>query len=198
MNNYGKILASKTPVAVRNHPQAVSNQRLLTMSNSTTVRIPLTRGQFTVVDEIDADLANIKLQCSDSKTSTKLYALKTMKTDKGFRPVRLHRLIMERILDRVLDRREIVDHANGDGLDNRRENLRLCTKALNAVNSKRRSDNESGYKGVCFHPSSKLWRAYIRAEGKQHSLGYYHTPEEAHEAYKEAAVRFYGEFARFE
>lgn len=168
------------------------------MADSSTILVPLTRGYFTIIDVIDGDLAELKLQVTTSKTSTKIYAARTMMTDTGKRPVRLHRIIMERVVGRVLLPTELVDHADGDGLNNARNNLRLCTKATNAINSKCRSDNQSGYKGVCYHPFSGLWRAYIRAEGKQHSLGYYKTPEEAHEAYKVAAVKFYGEFARFE
>jgi hypothetical protein len=186
------------PSAMLEHPRAVGKRSLPTMSDSNTIHIPLTCGYFTVIDEIDREVATGKLQAAISKTSTKTYATKAMMTPSGRRPVRLHRLIMERVLGRPLLPTEHIDHADGDGLNNQRSNLRLCTKATNAVNSKRRSDNQSGYKGVCFHPFSGLWRAYIRAEGKQHSLGYYKTPQEAHKAYKVAAVKFYGEFARFE
>jgi hypothetical protein len=168
------------------------------MSHSNTILVPLNQGYFTEIDEVDQEIVTIKLQFTTSKASTKLYAVKTGITPSGRRPVRIHRLIMERMLGRELLPTEHVDHIDGDGLNNRRSNLRLCTKATNAVNSKRRSDNQSGYKGVCFHPFSGLWRAYITVDGKQHSLGYYKTPQEAHEAYKVAAVKFYGEFARFE
>jgi hypothetical protein len=168
------------------------------MPHSNTILVPLNRGYFTAIDKIDRDLVTCKLQAAISKTSTKTYATKPMMTARGRRQIRLHRLIMERMLGRTLLPAEHVDHIDGDGLNNHRSNLRLCTKATNAVNSKRRSDNQSGYKGVCFHPFSGLWRAYITVDGKQHSLGYYKTPQEGHEAYKVAAVKFYGEFARFE
>lgn len=169
----------------------------MTTDYSNTIIVPLNRGYFTAIDEIDADLVTCKFQVGIS-ASTKVYAIKPSTLNGKYKPLKVHRLIMERVLGRPLLPTELVDHADGDGLNNRRSNLRLCTKSTNAVNSKRRSDNQSGFKGVCFHPFSGLWRAYIRAEGKQVSLGYFKTPQEAHEAYKVAAVKFYGEFARFE
>ena len=169
----------------------------MTENNSTPIRIPLNKGFFTVIDSTDQDIVIKSLQVTVSSASTKDYATINLKTPNGIRPIRLHRLIMERMLGRALERHELVDHIDGDGLNNQRANLRLCTKATNAINSKRRSDNQSGFKGVCFHPYSGLWRAYIRANNKQQSLGYYKTPEEAHEAYKKAAAEIYGEFARF-
>jgi hypothetical protein len=166
------------------------------MSEST-IRIPLTQGCYTVVDEIDRDFADIKLHAHFNNTSGP-YAAKHGQTARGHRAIVIHRIIMERILGRPLAKGEAVDHVDGDPLNNRRSNLRLCDHATNGANSKRRSDNKSGFKGVCFHPTSGLWRAYIRPNGKQQSLGYYKTPEEAHEAYKKAAAEIYGEFARFE
>lgn len=167
------------------------------MTNSTTIEIPLTHGYKTIIDETDLRLITKKMQVGIYKTSGP-YALHNIRTENGVRPARFHRLIMEQILGRTLNANESVDHIDGDGLNNRRSNLRLCTHSTNAMNSKQRSDNKSGYKGVCFHKLSGLWRSYIRVNKKQRSLGYYKTPEQAHEAYKRAAVEYYGEFARFE
>lgn len=88
-----------------------------------------------------------------------------------------------------------LDHDNGVRGDDRLENLRLATPSENITNAKRRRDNTSGFKGV-----SKLrhgWEARIMKNGKQTWLGFYETPEAAHEAYKQAALKFHGEFARF-
>ena len=92
---------------------------------------------------------------------------------------------------------DIVDHKNGNTLDNQRENLRICSSVNNSQNSKKHSDNRSGYKGVRFHKPSGLYNACIRVNRKHISLGYYRTPEEAHEAYCEAAELYFGEYARF-
>lgn len=167
------------------------------MNDTTTIRVPLTKGYFTVIDEADREILTVKLQVVIYKTSGP-YASKTMMTSNGHKPVKLHRIIMERVLGRPLLATEQVDHIDGNGLNNCRSNLRLSTKATNAANAKRRSDNNSGYKGVCWSKPSQRWRAYIRPMGKQIHLGLFDTPEEAHEAYKKAAVELYGEFARFE
>lgn len=89
-----------------------------------------------------------------------------------------------------------VDHINGNGLDNRRSNLRICTHAENMRNRKTHSNNKSGYKGVYFDKDGSRWRAQIRAEGKKHSLGSFDTPEKAYEAYLSASKELHGEFAR--
>lgn len=87
---------------------------------------------------------------------------------------------------------EEVDHINGDRRDNRFANLRATTVSLNRANTKRRSDNTSGYKGVCWDRNRKRW--LVRAAGKH--VGYFDTPEAGHAAYVTAAVGAYGEFAR--
>jgi hypothetical protein len=89
-----------------------------------------------------------------------------------------------------------VDHWNHDGLDNRRENLRVCTKAQNNHNCrKHRWHNgeytSSKYKGVCWNKTEKKWMAYIHRK----TLGYFRTEEEAALAYNAAATRDFGEFA---
>jgi hypothetical protein len=111
--------------------------------------------------------------------------------------------LMHRIVMGVTDPKIFVDHINGNTLDNRKENLRLCNNTENCRNSKKSVNNTSGYKGVSYVPWSgkwlrnKPWRAYIVVDRKQISLGMYKTKEEAHEAYKQAAVKYHGEFANF-
>ncbi|WP_341520726.1 HNH endonuclease [Pseudomonas sp. G.S.17] len=92
----------------------------------------------------------------------------------------------------------VVDHINGDGLDNRRANLRVCTNAENLRNRKMHLNNRSGFKGVYFDDSrrGKPWRAQITAHGKKHRLGRFDTAEEASAAYRKAAPHMHGEFAR--
>ncbi|MGB8422197.1 HNH endonuclease [Paraburkholderia sp.] len=90
-----------------------------------------------------------------------------------------------------------VDHINGDRLDNRRSNLRICSGTQNMQNQRIHCDNKSGYKGVRWCPwSKKKWMASIQANrGHQIYLGYYDTAEEAHEVYCLAADMLHGEFA---
>lgn len=87
------------------------------------------------------------------------------------------------------------DHENQNGLDNRETNLRYATPSQNRANVKRRKDNKSGYKGVCFHAKSVKWRAYIQVDKKWRQLGMYVNKEDAARAYNEAAKTAFGEFA---
>ena len=93
-----------------------------------------------------------------------------------------------------------VDHINGDGLDNRRSNLRLATSAQNKAN--RRKRDHKRYKGTIryhdarCHTQKKVWVARICANGKHISLGYYETEEEAARAYDAAALKHFGEYAQ--
>lgn len=106
----------------------------------------------------------------------------------------LHRLIMRP------DSGLVVDHINGDTLDNRRANLRICTRAQNLRNAKTRRHSSTGVKGVYVRANKNSpmpWRAKIQADGKIFRLGKFATAEEAHAAYCEAASRLHGEFARF-
>lgn len=91
---------------------------------------------------------------------------------------------------------EIVDHINGDKSDNRIENLRGCTLAQNAQNSKMPSRNTSGVKGVCWHKRFKSWQVSVRCSGKNHYIGRFDCLELAELVASEARSKFHGEFAR--
>jgi len=103
----------------------------------------------------------------------------------------LHRLIMN------AKNGEIVDHINGDKLDNRRSNLRIVNKSQNAINSKIRIDNKSGFKGVYFDKRNKKWCAEIRLNKKKKFLGYFSNVLNAAEKYKKASLLLHGEFSCF-
>ena len=85
----------------------------------------------------------------------------------------------------------VIDHINGDGLDNRRENLREATRAQNMRNLRLRSDNTSQYKGVR-RLGDHIWQARVNGQ----TVGYFDTALDASFAYDKAAVEQYGEFAR--
>lgn len=84
----------------------------------------------------------------------------------------------------------LVDHINGDGLDNRPSNLRLCN---HKQNSRHRRPPKDRYKGVCRYRGK--WRAMIKVSGKNLWLGSFDTPEEAAHAYNRAAKEHHGQFA---
>jgi hypothetical protein len=89
-----------------------------------------------------------------------------------------------------------IDHINGDKLDNRRVNLRVCTNAENQHNLKLRSTNSSGFKGVHWDKTAHKWVTRIRVYPDRIFLGNFVNPIDAAKAYDEAAHKYYGEFAR--
>lgn len=90
---------------------------------------------------------------------------------------------------------QFVDHINGNGLDNRRENLRLVTHQQNSFNQKHHGGS-SKFKGVSIDRSSGSWRAYITVDGKRKHLGRHGTELDAAKAYDMAAKEFFGEYAK--
>lgn len=89
-----------------------------------------------------------------------------------------------------------VDHIDGNGLNNQRDNLRVCTSADNQKNRGKNSNNTSGFKGVSLHKGDNKWQARIRVNRKLILIGMFPTPELASEAYIEACRKYHGEFAR--
>ncbi len=90
----------------------------------------------------------------------------------------------------------LVDHENGDRDDNRPRNLRPANGMQNAANSKIRSTNKSGFKGVHWQASAGCWRCVIHYRGKKISLGYFHNKDEAARRYDKEARLLFGNYAR--
>lgn len=88
-----------------------------------------------------------------------------------------------------------IDHINGNGLDNRKCNLRICTNTQNQYNASIRKDNTSGFRGVCWNRGSNKWQAYMRVNGKQTSLGLFTCLIKAAKTYDEAAKKYHKDFA---
>lgn len=153
------------------------------------LRIPLANGKGSTI--VDADYTPSTLKWNILRRSRTQYAQRKV----GKRTIRLHREIMETILGRPLEPDEQVDHINGFGLDNRRQNLRLATKAENGRNSRLRANNASGYKGVHWHKARQKWEAQIQVNRRTLFLGYYADPIDAARAYDAAARSHFGDFA---
>lgn len=88
-----------------------------------------------------------------------------------------------------------IDHANGDGLDNQRSNLRIATTAQNGANRRKQEGTSSVFKGVTWHKERRRWIAIIRIGGKRRHLGRFANEEDAARAYDAAAFAAWGEFA---
>lgn len=151
-------------------------------------RVPLSRGLFALVD--DADYARVIAAgpWHVRPNGPRAYAQRRMLRT-GVRQT-------TQSLHTFLTGWPLVDHINGDGLDNQRHNLRQATGTQNNANARRRADNRSGFKGVSRRPDRRSWHARIQADRKLRHLGDYATPEAAARAYDAAARELFGEFAR--
>ena len=92
----------------------------------------------------------------------------------------------------------LIDHCDGDPLNNRFANLREASDSQNQANRRLNKNSTSGFKGVYFDKSSGRWAANILKDRQKFWLGCHDTPEQAHAAYCEAAQRIHGKFARFD
>lgn len=89
-----------------------------------------------------------------------------------------------------------VDHRDGNGLNNKWRNLRIATSSQSKMNTRKRSDNTTGHKGVWFEKRRNQWIAEVWANGKKHQIGSFPTAEIAKSARDHAARRLHGKFAR--
>jgi hypothetical protein len=151
--------------------------------------VPLTQGYTAVIDAADAPLVGQYNWCAEVQ-SRAVYARRTDRSGVKQRSVLMHRVLMG--APNGLE----VDHIDGNGLNNRRDNLRTATKAQNVRNQRTRSDNTSGLKGVSWDGRNSKWKAQIKFNGKRHHLGRHNTPEQAYAAYCAASSRLHGEFGR--
>lgn len=147
-------------------------------------QVPLTQGKVCLVDDEDFDyLSQWKWHYNNHG-----YAVRNQVINGKHEIFYLHREIME---PRPW---ELVDHINGDGLDCRKENLRLCTNQQNLWGQKKRIGSRSKYKGVS--KDKKGWRASIQVNGKQVYIRPFPTEHFAAMAYDLWAKDLYGEYAR--
>ena len=90
---------------------------------------------------------------------------------------------------------ELIDHINGNKLDNRISNLRECSKSQNGMNRGKQKNNYSGISGVCWNSSAKKWQAYIKVDGRQIYLGLFSDKQEAAEVVTESRKKLHQDFA---
>ncbi len=154
--------------------------------------IALTQGQTAIIDSEDTALVSTyKWQARrDSKRPEHWYAITTIRDgERRRKTLLLHRLLLNTPPGTQ------VDHKDGDGLNNRRSNLRIATNAQNCMNQPPPSNNTSGYKGVSYHKARRKWQAKIRVNRKDLYLGLFIDPKDAALAYDAKAKEVFGEFA---
>jgi AP2 domain/HNH endonuclease len=171
---------------IASQPVTLSERRMSAMNHKI---IPLTKGFVTIVDEDDYDYLiqwkwtyNQGYALRGQKKKEYLYKRKT---------IMMHRIIMNAPEDKE------VDHKNLNGLDNRKQNLRIATYAQNKYNAlKRNQKTSSKYKGVSWKIDKNKWEVYIKLSGKKVHIGYFNNEIDAAKAYNKAAEKYYKEFSR--
>jgi hypothetical protein len=144
-------------------------------------------GNYALVDNVDFYRLNKFKWCSSARfgklKNINFYAISNPKTY-----LYLHRMVL------MAKKNQIIDHINGNGLDNRRSNLRFCTKSQNNVN-KKSFNNTSGFYGVYWDKKNKKFRSVIGCKGKRYHLGRFITAKEASIAYEKKSIKLFGKFA---
>lgn len=152
--------------------------------------IKLTKGQVALVD--DADFVKLsKFKWHASKNKYTFYATRNVPLGEKQRIIAMHRVIMN------TPKGLVVDHIDGNGLNNQRNNLRVCTISQNNQNrTKKKLTTTSCFKGVSWSKTNKKWTAQIGHNGKQVYLGSFSKQELAYKAYIKACKKYHGQFAK--
>jgi hypothetical protein len=157
--------------------------------------IELTKGYFSTVDEKDFDFLSRFSWCAQTHPRT-TYAITLYDPGIGIKKIAsMHRIIMGN------PKGFEVDHIDGDGLNNLRENLRICTVSENRRNRRKLDTTLSQYKGVSSQyyvdgKPNRKWKATIRVWNKQIHIGSFCNEVDAAIAYDNAAREYFGKFAR--
>lgn len=153
--------------------------------------IPLNRGMVSLVDICDFDIISKKNWCIQRDYNT-FYAVSAEPRVNGKQEmIKMHRFI----LGLHAGDEKTVDHINRNGLDNRRCNLRIVTRSINAYNRRIHKNNTSGYRGVTVMKRDNHWYAFIQEGNVKKYLGSYKDKESAARAYDMAAITLYGKDA---
>lgn len=154
-----------------------------------TKRIKLTKGYFALVDNEYFEFHN-QWNWHAKEGKNTVYAVRTEGSGVNKKNIKMHREIMN--APKGIE----VDHKNGNGLDNRKRNLRYATHQQNQMNKGPQSNNKSGYPGVHLEKGSGKWIAYIKLDGKHINLGRFEILGDAVKVRKAAEKKYFGSFAR--
>lgn len=163
------------------------------MKNKTKT-IELTQGFITTVEERDYERLN-QHKWGVFRGDNTNYAIRSMPKKDGKKKVEyMHREILAIKLGRKLTKKEMTDHINKDGLDNRRRNLRVCSPRESTVHTGSHKGSSSQYKGVCWSKKREKWEVKMQYRGKQKFLGYFNDEKEAARAYDKIARKLHRRF----
>jgi hypothetical protein len=153
-------------------------------------RIPLTQGQFAIVDPEDYPrLAKYKWHANKARDTYYAQRKLWLPRLKKEITIKMHRQILN------VPHNLLVDHINHNPLDNRKANLRPATHSQNTCNTPKYRRSRSRYKGVTWHKPKQKWNARIRKNRRTISLGYFNNEIDAAKAYDRAAKKYHGDFA---
>jgi len=153
--------------------------------------IQLSQGKMATVDDPDYDRLNQhKWYAQKSRSGWRAARNKIVQSTGQRTIILMHRAIMEASPGLQ------IDHCNGNGLDNRRSNLRYCTNSQNQMNSKKRAGSTSRFKGVSWDAVNRKWRADVMINYRGRNLGRFDGELDAARAYNKAASELFDEFAR--
>ena len=157
--------------------------------------VPLTQGYEAIIDAEDARLDDGHTWCASVSRKANgeirsVYATRSKGPRGGVKAFSIHRELCGSPAGLE------VDHIDGNGLNNRRSNLRIATRAQNCRNMRTPCSNTSGHKGVRWKASEKRWQAYIKVDGKVKWLGSHRCKTSAILAYAKASKAFHQEFGR--
>lgn len=176
-------------------PRRVIRHAVVQPADTSIRLIPLTQGQNAIVDSDDYEITSPHSWYALWNPSTEnFYAWRRAPKNSANERIAMHRFVLNMEPSNPL----MVDHKNGNPLDNRKSNLRIATVAENNRNCKRRSDNLSGYKGVYWKDSSNKWAAHCRFNNKGFHIGYFKSKLDAAQAYILIAYLNFGEFSRMD
>jgi hypothetical protein len=151
--------------------------------------IQLTQGKVAIVDDADFEFLN-QFKWHALKLAGKFYVGRKLTVSKCKQnQILMHRFIMKP------DKGMVIDHLDGNPLNNQKNNLRICTHSENMRNCKISINNTSGFKGVSFVKKNNTYKSAIKLNKKTIYLGYYIDPIDAARAYNDAALKYHGEFA---